>query len=103
MPGVGPDPARAVSFVGVPARPRHCTEPFSNERSRSPAAKVSDGGGGDVLETVTVTGSETVTLPAASRATAGRGCGPSGAVGGSPGTGDGAPASSSPKAAPSRL
>src|SRR5216117_1900369 len=57
MPSVLPGTVPASSALRVPSGPRHCTIPFSNERNRSPAAKVA-GGGGDVLETVIVTGSD---------------------------------------------
>src|SRR5207247_4912921 len=103
MPSVWPGTVPVSSALRVPSGPRHCTVPFSNERSKSPAAKVSDGGGGDVLETVTVTGSEMVTLPAASRATAVRVCDPSLVVVVSHGTEYGASVSSAPRSASSSL
>src|SRR2546425_891058 len=91
------------SAWSVPSGLRHCTDPVSSETNTSPGAKVAGGGGGGAWETVTVTGSEVVMLPASSRATAVRVCGPSLAVLGSQETAYGAVVSSPPRSASSSL
>src|SRR5207245_2799146 len=102
-PPWGPPPRPTSSAWSVPPGLRHCTDPVSSETNTSPGAKVAGGGGGGAWETVTVTGSEVVMLPASSRATAVRVCGPSLVVLGSQETAYGDVVSSPPRLPPSSL